>query len=134
MSDITSMLSIQAFERLVTFADRSGFNALIARFPAGNLTGTQLAAVLKEAIQTEFEHNLSQQIYVSETAWQAVLDMKEQQCFIIDQLIAALPDDASGTLFIASIKTFLEADPNASIQPIVLELLKTEARKNLSSL
>jgi hypothetical protein len=134
MSDITSMLSIQAFERLVTFADRSGLNALTTRFPAGNLTATQLAAVLKEAIHTEFEHNLSQQIYVSETAWQAVLDMKDQQCFIIDQLIAALPQDASGSLLAVSIKTFLEADPNASIQPIVLELLKNEARKNLSSL
>jgi hypothetical protein len=30
-----------------------------------------------------------------------------------------------------ALKTFLAADPNASIQPIVLELLKTEARNNL---
>lgn len=134
MSDITSMLSIQAFERLVTFADRSGFNALITRFSVGNLTANQLATVLKDAIRTEFEHNLSQQIYVTETAWQAVIDMKDQQCFIIDQLIAALPQDATDTMLVASIMTFLGADPNASIQPIVLELLKTEARKNLSSL
>lgn len=134
MPDISSMLSIQAYERLVTFADRSGFIALITRFPAENLTANQLAAVLKEAVRNEFEHNLSQQIYVTETAWQAVVDMKDQQCFIIDQLIAALPQDASDAMLVASIMTFLGADPNASIQPIVLELLKTEARKNLSSI
>lgn len=131
MSDISSMLSVQAFERLVTFADRSGFPALIARFPSGNLSASQQADVLKQAINQEFEHNLSQQIYVSENAWQAVVDMKEQQCFILEQLVATLASDATGELLVASIKTFLAADPNASIQPIVLELLKTEARNNL---
>jgi hypothetical protein len=132
MSDISTMLSVQAFERLVTFADRSGFPALIARFPESNLTAKQMADVFKQAISQEFEHNLSQQIYVSESAWQAVTDMKEQQCFILEQLVATLAGDATGEMLVTALKTFLAADPNASIQPIVLELLKTEARNNLS--
>ena len=134
MSDISSMLSVQAFERLVTFADRSGFPALIARFPTGNLSANQLADVFKQAITQEFEHNLSQQIYVAESAWQAVTDMREQQCFILDQLLTTLPSDASGELLVDALKTFLASDPNASMQPIVLELLKTAARNNLSRL
>jgi hypothetical protein len=134
MSDISSMLSVQAYERLVTFADRSGFPALVSRFPAGNLSANQLVEVLKQAITQEFEHNLSQQIYVEENAWQAVVDMKEQQCFILEQLVATLPSDASGDQLVDAIKTFLAADANASIQPIVLELLKTAARNNLSRL
>jgi hypothetical protein len=134
MSEISSMLSVQAYERLVTFADRSGFPALISRFPAGNLSANQLANVLKQAITQEFEHNLSQQIYVAENAWQAVVDMKEQQCFILEQLLATLPSDASGELLVDALKTFLAADANASLQPIVLELLKTAARNNLSRL
>ena len=128
------MLSVQAYERLVTFADRSGFPALISRFPAGSLSANQLADVIKQAITQEFEHNLSQQIYVAENAWQAVVDMKDQQCFILEQLAAALASDASGDLLVDALKTFLAADANASIQPIVLELLKTEARSNLSRL
>ena len=134
MSDISSMLSVQAYERLVTFADRCGFPALNSRFPAGNLSANELANVLKLAITQEFEHNLSQQIYVAENAWQAVVDMKEQQCFILEQLLATLPSDASGELLVDALKTFLAADANASIQPIVLELLKTAARNNLSRL
>lgn len=134
MSDISSMLSVQAYERLVTFTDRSGFPALISRFPAVNLNACQLADVLKQAIAQEFEHNLSQQIYVVESAWQAVVDMKEQQFFILEQLLATLPADASGDMLVDAVRTFLAADANASIQPIVLELLKTEARNNLSRL
>jgi hypothetical protein len=41
MSDISSMLSVQAYERLVTFADRSGFPAMISRFPAGSLSANE---------------------------------------------------------------------------------------------
>lgn len=134
MSDISSMLSVQAYERLVTFADRSGFPALISRFPVGNFSANQLADIIKQAITQEFEQNLSQQIYVAESAWQAVVDMKDQQCFILEQLVATLASDASGELLVDAIKSFLAADPNASIQPIVLELLKTEARNNLSRL
>ena len=134
MSDISSMLSVQAYERLVTFADRSGFPALISRFPTVNLNANQLADVIKQAITQEFEQNLSQQIYVAESAWQAVVDLKDQQCFILEQLAATLASDAPGDLLVDAVKTFLAADPNASIQPIVLELLKTEARNNLSRL
>ena len=134
MSDISSMLSVQAYERLVTFADRSGFPALISRFPTVNLNANQLAEVIKQAITQEFEHNLSQQIYVAESVWQAVVDLKDQQCFILEQLAATLASDASGDLLVDALKTFLAADPNASIQPIVLELLKTEARNNLARL
>ena len=128
------MLSVQAYERLVTFADRSGFPALISRFSSGNLNANQLAEVIIQAIKQEFEHNLSQQIYVAEGAWQAVVDLKDQQCFILEQLVATLASDASGDLLVEAVKSFLAADPNASIQPIVLELLKTEARNNLSRL
>jgi hypothetical protein len=134
MSDISSMLSVQAYERLVTFADRSGFPALISRFPTVNLNANQLADVIKQAITQEFDQNLSQQISVAESAWQAVVDLKDQQCFILEQLAATLASDASGDLLVDAVKTFLAADPNASIQPIVLELLKTEARNNLSRL
>lgn len=134
MSDISSMLSVQAYERLVTFADRSGFPALLSRFPSVNLNANQLADLIKQAITQEFELNLSQQIYVAESAWQAVVDLKDQQCFILEQLAATLASDASGDLLVDAVKTFLAADPNASIQPIVLELLKTEARNNLSRL
>ena len=128
------MLSVQAYERLVTFADRSGLPALISRFPAGSLSANQLADVLKQAITQEFEHNLSQQIYLPEQIWQAIIDMKEQQIFILRQIKQSLPENAPANLLSMAIDSFLQADPNASMQPMILELLKTEARKNLQTL
>ena len=99
---------------------------------AGNLTVRQLADVIKEAIITEFEHNISQQIYVSETAWQVVIDLKDQHIFIIKELLNTISKEDPGEVLIHAIATFLKADPNASIQPVVVDTLKKEARKHLA--
>lgn len=125
---------MQAYERLVTFIERAGFPALVNRLPPGTLSAFELSVVFKEAIRTEFEHNLSQQIYIAENNWQAICDMKDQQLFILTQLSLTLPANASGSDLANAIKDFLAADANASIQPLVLDLIRNEAKKVLSRL
>jgi hypothetical protein len=122
-------LIIQAYERLVTLAERIGFKSLISRFPTGSLSTVELGEVLKEAIRNEFEFNLSQQIYVSEKSWTALTDLKDQQLFIIDQLMNALPKEATGKDLQEAMLSYLNADQNASMQSIVLETLRYEARQ-----
>jgi len=122
-------LIIQAYERLVTLTERIGFKSLISRFPAGSLNTVELGEVLKEAIRNEFEFNLSQQIYVSEKSWTALSDLKDQQLFIIDQLMNALPKEAKGKDLQKVMLSYLNADQNASMQSIVLETLRYEARQ-----
>jgi hypothetical protein len=134
MSNLNAQLTMQAYERLVTFIERAGFPALLDRLPAGTLSATQLSVVFKEAIRTEFEHNLSQQIYIAEGSWQAICDMKDQQLFILTQLSLTLSPNASGSDLTKAIQDFLAADPNASIQPMVLDLIRNEAKKVLSRL
>jgi hypothetical protein len=134
MSNLNAQLTMQAYERLVTFIERAGFPALVDRLPAGTLSATQLSDVFKEAIRTEFEHNLSQQIYIAEGSWQAICDMKDQQLFILTQLSLTLSANALGSDLTKAIQDFLAADPNASIQPLVLDLIRNEAKKVLSRL
>jgi hypothetical protein len=134
MSTLNAQLTMQAYERLVTFIERAGFPALVDRLPAGTLSASQLSVVFKEAIRTEFEHNLSQQIYIAENNWQAICDMKDQQLFILTQLSLTLSANASGSDLTNAIKDFLAADANASIQPLVLDLIRNEAKKVLSRL
>ena len=126
------MLIMQAYERLITFTERSSFKALLERLPAGTLDATQLFAVYREAIRTEYEHNLSQQIYVPEGIWQAVSDMKEQQIFILEQLSGTLPPNSPGTLLEQAILHFQASDANASMQPIVLEAIRNAAKKQIA--
>jgi len=134
MSIVPSQLKMQAYERLLTLVQRMGFPALSERLPAGTLTAKQLAAVYAAAISSEFEHVITQQIYVSEELWQSVCDLKDQQLFIIEQLNKTLPETAMGSAWEDAWKAFLHADANASLQPMVLEAIKKEAKQTHAQL
>lgn len=126
-----NLLIIQAYERMVTFVSRGSLLSLLERMPANEMDAQQLADVYIASLQAEFEHNLSQQIYLPENTWQAITDMKDQQIFILRQLKNSLPENAPAAMLSMAIQTFLQADPKASLQPMVLELVKNEARQNL---
>ncbi len=127
----TLNLRLQAYERLVMLAERISLPSLITRIPAGELTVRQYQGVLIEQIKTEFDYNLSQQIYVGTPAWQAINNLKEQNIFIINQIGQALPADIKGNELSRKIADLLNADPRVSLHPMVLEALNYEAKKLL---
>lgn len=127
----TLNLRLQAYERLVMLAERISLHSLITRIPAGELTVRQYQSVLIEQIKTEFDYNLSQQIYVAPAAWQAVSNLKEQNIFTISQVGQALPADIRGNELSRQIAELLSADPRASLHSMVLEALNYEAKKLL---
>jgi len=133
LSGTRELLVVQAYERMVTFVSRSSLTAMMERMTASEMNAVQLADIYISTLQAEFEHNLSQQIYLPENTWQAIVDMKDQQIFILRQLKSSLPENASAAMLPIVIQTFLSADPNASMQPMILEMLKNEARKNLTT-
>jgi hypothetical protein len=118
-------LQLQAYERLTILTERISLKGLVARLPAGGLTAKQY----QESIRTEYDYNLSQQLYVSAQAWQAISNLKEQNIFIINQLSSTLPPEATGIDLAKRILELLEADPQASLHNIVLEALKYDAKK-----
>ena len=130
-SNINTLLIAQAYERMVTFVSRSSLTAMAERMKGEELNAQQLADVFIASLQAEFEHNLSQQIYLPEFTWQALVDMKNQQIFILQQLKNSLPDNSPASMLTIAIQSFLQADANATLQPMVLELIKNEARQHL---
>jgi hypothetical protein len=124
-------LRLQAYERLVLLAERIALPSLVTRIPPGDLDLRQMQAVLVDQIKTEFDYNLSQQIYVAPQAWQAVSNLKEQNIFIINQVAQTLAPDAKGVDLSKRIIELLNSDPKVSLHPIVLEALNFEARKLL---
>jgi hypothetical protein len=127
----TLALQLQAYERLVLLAERISLPALITRIPAGEMNARQYAAALTEQVRMESEHNFSQQIYVSELAWQSVAKLKEQNLFTLNRLLGILPAAASGRDLAMAMAELLQADPNASLHTVVLDALRKEARKLL---
>jgi hypothetical protein len=88
-----------------------------------------MQALLTQSIRQEFEHNITQQIYVSEEAWTVVRDYKEQNLLIINQVSSFLPENATGADLSRALLDLLVQNPKASLQNVVSEALSYEAKK-----
>ena len=60
-------LRLQAYERLTLFLERISPGNLLIRVKPYNDNKDDYEALLLKTIEQEFEHNLSQQVYVTET-------------------------------------------------------------------
>ena len=69
-------LRLQAYERMVLFLERIDPNKLMLREIPNSEDKTTYLHQLVNAIEQEFEHNLSQQIYMSTECWQIILTAK----------------------------------------------------------
>jgi hypothetical protein len=121
-------LKLQAYERLSLFAERSGLKNLVSRMP---LTGESAAIIherLIHELRSEYEYNVSQQIYVSAEIWNAVTKLRDQNIYIINQLYAGLPSTASGMDLGKRVIEY-SLNPNAELNTIVLDALQFEAKK-----
>lgn len=125
----TIKLRLQAYERLAMLAERIGLQNLISRIPNAGVSAKQMQASLIEAIKTEYEYNISQQVYVSPEAWRAVNNLKEQNIYIVNQLTATLPFQATAMDLNKQVIDYLMSNPKASLHTIVLEVLNFEAKK-----
>jgi len=67
---------LQAYERLTLFLERISPNKLLIRVSPNNLNKEDYESLLIQTIEIELEHNLTQQIYVSEKCWNIVLAAK----------------------------------------------------------
>ncbi len=77
---------LQAYERLVLLMERIAPQSLIPRIYNKDMSKEQFHYALLQAIRQEYEHNLSQQIYVSNEAWEAVRDAKENVIRLINTI------------------------------------------------
>ena len=61
---ITSPLRLQAYERIIIFLERINPSSLLVRVNKNGMNCHQFHMELIKTIKSEFEHNLSQQIYM----------------------------------------------------------------------
>ena len=83
---VTSMpLRLQAFERLTLFLERISPNNLTVRISPISSNKVDYERLLVQNIEQEMEHNLAQQIYVSEECWSIISAAKNATIQLIRQ-------------------------------------------------
>ncbi|MGP1363008.1 MAG: hypothetical protein ACTTKZ_04910 [Bacteroides sp.] len=73
---LTLPIRLQAYERLTLLMERISPENLLIRCEMGDYSAKEYEMALLADIRQEWEHNLSQQIYVSNEVWQQVRQAK----------------------------------------------------------
>jgi hypothetical protein len=89
-------IRLQAYERIVLFLERISLESLIVRVSNADMTAGQLHSAMLSAIRSEFEHNLSQQIYMSTQAWEVVRNARSNMIKIINSEVEKMPANSTG--------------------------------------
>lgn len=105
-------LKLQAYERMILFLERISPQMLINNYNDGTNTARGLKHLMESAVNQEFMHNLSQQIYISNQAWNIIKVVKEEVIQMIHETYEQMEMDASGVDLSKAIIEKMIADNN----------------------
>lgn len=89
-------LRLSAYERAVLFLERISPQKLIPESEPQGKSARELHAQLQAQVRHEYEHNLVQQLYISNRGWAALFQAKEQVLAILNAAMASIPPNADG--------------------------------------
>ena len=125
---VITPIRLQAYERLAMLLERMKPESLLLRNSGNTLTAVQYRTILLTSIRSEFEHNLSQQVYVSGALWDITKKAKEEMTKIINLAAGKVGTDASGQdLATAILEIYIGLNPAPS--DAALDLLRYEIKE-----
>lgn len=122
---VVTPIRLQAYERMAMFLERIEPTQLVLRLNDPQLTVYQFQTLLISSIRGEFEHNLSQQVYISSEVWDKIKMAKEEMIKIVNLSASKFDTDAPSTNLATAI-----FEQTASVSPThkAMEALKEELR------
>ncbi len=119
---------LQAYERIILLLERISPESMIMRISHSNYSARQLHKELLSNVSSEYEHNLAQQTYVSNEAWDMVKTSKNQVINFINGTASELKPDASGPTLGKLILERLTELKNPPSQ-VAIDYLKQEVKE-----
>ncbi len=120
-------LRLQAYERLVLFLERISPQNIILRVEGRDqMSARELQMILVMMIRQEFEHNITQQLYVSQPSWTVIQNVTEELVTIINSLGQQFPPEAKAKeLSRAILQHFIQSNEMLPTQRAI-DMLKAE--------
>ena len=126
-SKILNPVRLTAYERFALFLERINPESMILRVKHSGMNAGGLHLALLTCIREEFEHNVSQQIYISPELWSFIKGAKENLTQFINVCASKTGSDMPA---IELSKIIIEGYNSIDNQPtkVALDLLKKEVK------
>ncbi|HLO90203.1 MAG: hypothetical protein ACM3ME_01140 [Chloroflexota bacterium] len=125
--ELVTPVRLQAYERIVLLLERIEASQIVMRNVLIGQTAAQLQQSLVNNIRDEFDHNLSQQLYISSEAWQLIKSAREAAITAVNEAASKVAPDAPASDLAQQI---FQGELNSERSQIgeALEFVKSEAR------
>jgi hypothetical protein len=127
-TEIILPIRLQAYERMSLFLERISLSHLIVRVNDPSYSVGQFQQILLAEIRNEFQHNLSQQVYMSDQTWVLIKKAMEDIVSTINRAASVLPNEARG-IELAKKVFEIQSERNEDPTAFALKYLKDEIRK-----
>ena len=125
-----SPLRMRAYERLSLLLERTTPEHMLLELNLGEMTILQVQQHLMRTIRMEYDHNLSQQIYVSDQVWNAIIASRDQMVAFINTMAQQMPPESTALDFAKVLITAYTSNGQTANDQ-AMQLLRTEARSLL---
>jgi len=127
-TEIILPIRLQAYERMSLFLERISLSNVIVRVNDPSYNVAQFQQLLLLDIRNEFQHNLSQQVYMSDQTWVLIKKSMEDIISTINMAASVLPPDTRG-IELARKVFEIQSERNEEPTAAALKYLKDEIRK-----
>ena len=122
-----SPIRLRAYERLALLLERTKPEHLLMGLDLTSMTIPQLQQYLLQTIRAEFDHNQSQQVYVSDELWDMIVNARDQMATFVIAIAGQLPKEANAQTYAKALITAY-ASNGTTPSDKALEELKNEAK------
>ncbi len=93
--EVALPIRLQAYERMSLFLERISPNNLIVRMNGTATRAIEFQQILMQEVREEFNHNLSQQVYMSHEVWEQIRGAQQEVITLINQAAVEVAPDAT---------------------------------------
>lgn len=119
-------IRLQAYERMALFLERIAPGSLVLRCYQPGMDLKLLQGVMTKNIRDEWEHNLSQQVYITPALWTRIREAKDEMINLVNSSAVSLTEETDPTRLAASI--FASAAQHSPCD-VALEALSNEVHE-----
>jgi hypothetical protein len=89
-------LKLQAHERMIVFVERINPSNVLVRVHQQGISVSDLQSLVINEINSEYQHNITQQLYVNDATWNVIRKLKDDTIAMIGNAAQGLAADATG--------------------------------------
>lgn len=122
-----SPVRMRAYERLALLLERTTPEYMLIDINLTEMSILQLQQHLMRTIRVEYDHNLSQQVYVSDQVWDAILASRDHMVAYVNAIAQQMPPESSVLDYAKMLITAYSSNGETANEK-AMQLLKNEAR------